>query len=103
MPRALQDLDAIRRYIARDNPDAARRWVSRLQGRARAAALAPLAARIVPEVGAEDVREVFLRSYRIVYRVRGDELHVLTVFEGHRRFSETGEAGTSGPEGGDDG
>ena len=42
----------------------------------------------VPEIEAEDVREVFLRSYRIVYRVLDDELYVLTVFEGHRLLPE---------------
>jgi toxin ParE1/3/4 len=83
-PQALRDIDAIRRYIARDNPDAARAWVSRLQARARAATKAPLAGRIVPEADMPEVREVLLRTYRIVYRVHADELHVLTVFEGHR-------------------
>lgn len=41
---------------------------------------------MVPEIRLEAVREVLLKAYRIVYRVRGDEVHVLTVFEGHRRF-----------------
>ena len=84
MPQSLRDLDAIRQYIARDNPTAARRWVAKLHARARAAASAPMAGRRVPEVERTDVREVFLRSYRIVYRVLDDEVHVLTVFEGHR-------------------
>lgn len=84
MPQALQDLDAIRRYIALDNPRGAQRWVGRLQARGRAAAETPLAGRVVPELSRDDVREVFLRSYRIVYRVLESEVHVLTVFEGHR-------------------
>jgi len=84
MPQALRDLEAIRRFIARDNPAAALRWVALLQDRARAAASAPLAGRVVPELDRADVREVFLRSYRIVYRVLDAEMHVLTVFEGHR-------------------
>jgi len=41
---------------------------------------------VVPEFEGLDVREVFLRSYRIVYRVLEAEIHVLTVFEGHRQF-----------------
>jgi len=32
----------------------------------------------------ENVREVFLRTYRIVYRVVDDGIVVLTIFEGHR-------------------
>lgn len=84
MPQALLDLNAIRRFIARDDPAAARRWIARLRERALAAASAPRAGRVVPELGNPAVREVFLRTYRIVYRILDDELHVLTVFEGHR-------------------
>jgi plasmid stabilization system protein ParE len=90
MPQALRDLEAIRRFIARDSPAAARRWVARLQDRAGAAASAPLAGRVVPEFDRADVREVFLSSYRIVYRVIGGEMHVLTVFEGHRLMRRDG-------------
>jgi plasmid stabilization system protein ParE len=32
------------------------------------------------------VREIFKRTYRIVYRVMSDRIEILTVFEGHRRF-----------------
>ena len=34
----------------------------------------------------DDLREVFVRTYRIVYRIRADEVQVITVFEGHRLF-----------------
>ena len=84
--RAKQDLLEIGEYIARDNRTVARGWVQRLRERARKAAETPLAGRVVPELGREDVREVFLGSYRIVYEFRRDAIHVLTVFEGHRRF-----------------
>lgn len=80
------DLEAIGDYIAEDNPRAAERWVGKLLDKARAAAEAPLAGRMVPEIGMDSVREVFLRTYRIVYRIRGDEVQILTVFEGHRRL-----------------
>ncbi len=87
---ARRDLLAIGRYIARDNPQAARRWSERLRERARQAAENPLAGRVVPELGRDDVREVFLRSYRIVYRVGEDTVDVLTVFEGHRLLPNEG-------------
>ncbi|EPX63753.1 hypothetical protein D187_006162 [Cystobacter fuscus DSM 2262] len=38
----------------------------------------------MPEIEREDIREVLLRSYRIVYRVGRGGIEVLTVFEGHR-------------------
>ncbi len=87
---ARRDLLAIGRYIARDNPQVARRWNERLRERARQAAENPLAGRVVPELGRDDVREVFLRSYRIVYRVGEDTVDVLTVFEGHRLLPKEG-------------
>jgi len=84
--KARRDLLAIGRFIARDNPRAARTWVEKLRERARKAALTPLAGRVVPERSEQEVREVILRNYRIVYRVYEDAIHVLTVFEGHRLF-----------------
>ncbi len=82
----MADLDAIGEYIARDDTSAAERWVMRLIGAAEKAAAAPLAGRRVPELGRADVREVFLRTYRVVYRVSEARLEILTVFEGRRLF-----------------
>ena len=83
---ASRDLEAIGDFIASDSPGAARRWVARLKERARDAAPAPYSGRRVPELDREDVREVFLGSYRIVYRIYPDFIDVITVFEGHRLF-----------------
>jgi plasmid stabilization system protein ParE len=84
----MRDLDQIATYIARDNPKAARAWIARLRKAAENAARTPLAARIVPEVQRDDVREVFVRSYRVVYGVRDDHIFVFTVFGGGKRLSE---------------
>lgn len=64
---AKQDLQAIRRYIAADNPTEAKRWVKRLRERARNALQAPLVGRTVPELSREDNRELIEGNYRIVY------------------------------------
>jgi len=81
--RAANDLTAIQRHIAKDKPGAAKAWVEKLRLRARDAAATLSAGRIVPEFGRDDLREVFLGAYRIVYRVQEDVIAVLTVFEGH--------------------
>ena len=86
--RAVADLIAIGEYVAADKPSAARSWVERLRHQAELAAEVPLAGRRVPEIGRDDVRETFLRSFRIVYRMDADEVTVLTVFEGHRLLRE---------------
>lgn len=79
--RAIADLAAIG---ALDNPAAARPWVEKLWQRAVQAAEMPRAGRQAPEIGRDDVREVFLRSYRIVYRIAEDGIVIQTIFEGHR-------------------
>lgn len=86
--RAASDLLAIGDHIANDKPAAARAWVERLRERAAGIAEAPRAGRVVPELGRDDVRELFLRSYRIVYRVVPEGAVVLTVFEGHRLLGD---------------
>ncbi len=86
--RAARDLFTIGDYIAVDNPAAARSWVEKLRERAAQASKTPGSGRVVPEIGRDDVREVFLRTYRIVYRVVDDGLVVLTIFGGHRLLGE---------------
>ncbi len=86
--RAMRDLEQIAAYIARDNPKAAREWIAKLRKTAENAGRVPLAARVVPEVQRDDVREVFLRSYRIVYGVRDDHIFVFTVFGGGKQLTE---------------
>jgi len=82
--RAQQDLLAIGRYIADDNPVAAREWFAKLRAKAHVAASVPMAGRRVPELSRQQLREVLLKSYRIVYRVERGGIAVVTVFEGHR-------------------
>ena len=83
--RAERDLVAIGRYVARDRPAAARRWVERLRRRAREAVDHPLLGRAPPENPRPDLRELVEGRYRIVYRVSERAIEVVTVFEGHRR------------------
>jgi plasmid stabilization system protein ParE len=82
--RSRRDLGDIERFIARDDAERGRRWVARLETRARKAAEVPLAGRVVPEIGRRDVREVIVNGYRIVYLVRAEDVVILTVFESHR-------------------
>jgi addiction module RelE/StbE family toxin len=82
--QAQADLVEIALFIAQDNPAAARAWVKRLRERARRASASPLAGRYVPERRRENIREVFLRTYRIIYCIERTGIVVLTVLEGHR-------------------
>lgn len=86
--RALDDLEAIGEFIAKDRPATAVQWVARLYRRAEYAASHPLAGRVVPERSDPSLREVIEKNYRIVYRVLDDEILVITVFEGHKQLAD---------------
>jgi len=44
----------------------------------------PNSGRKVSELDTDDVREVFLGNYRLVYRIEQRSVYVLAVFEGHK-------------------
>ena len=84
--RSERDLFEIGRFIGKENRAAARQWTAKLKKKAHEAARNPRVGRQVPECERTDIREVFLKSYRIVYRIHVRHIEILTVFEGHRLF-----------------
>jgi plasmid stabilization system protein ParE len=76
----------IEEYIALDDTDAAVRWVGRLRERVSRLANMPRSGRIVPELDRDDVREVIVGAYRLIYRIESRSIVVLSVFEGHQRL-----------------
>ena len=44
----------------------------------------PEMGRYVPEAGRHDVRELMFRSYRVIYQLFDDRVHILTVVHGSR-------------------
>ena len=97
LPLAVQRVTQIAQHIARDRPRAASNWVDEVF-----AAVAPLAhfpdsGRVVPEVGRDEIREVFHGEYRIIYKVEARRVAILTVRHGRRRFRLEGEPPPEAP------
>lgn len=44
----------------------------------------PLIGRVVPEMGQAGIRERFVYSWRVIYRIGKDGIEVLAVVHGHR-------------------
>jgi len=89
-----ENLIGIEEFIARDSLERAVRFVDALVDHAEAILTGnPRSGRTVPEIGNPDIRELIFRGYRIVYRLNGDRVEILTVFEGHRllRLNESGD------------
>jgi len=85
-PQAIEDVEAIRAYVARDSPHYANLVVERIVAAVGRLETHPLSGRVVREVGDESLREVIHGSYRIVYRLRSDVVEIATVFHGARLF-----------------
>ena len=81
---SLRQLIEIEKYIAFDNPERAVQFVDRLIDRAEQLKEYPYQGRVVPEFALNEIREVFVKTYRIVYRISDDYIEILTVFEGHK-------------------
>lgn len=82
--RAIEDVQSIRQFIAQDSPHYAQLVTQRLIASVERLPAFPQSGRVVPEVNDPAVREVIQGSYRIVYRLIHDEIHVLTVHHAAR-------------------
>ena len=83
---AWDDLAGIAEYIARDSEYYAAAFVQEMKE--AAASLAEFAERgqIVPEFGDPSIRELLVKSYRLVYRVSAKRVVILTLIHGARRI-----------------
>ena len=82
--RAAQDLDSITEYIAADSPAYAGVVLKNIVNQTRMLARFPQAGRKVPEFDDENVRELVVYSYRIIYRLQNDEALIVAVIHGKR-------------------
>jgi plasmid stabilization system protein ParE len=83
---ALERLFEIENFIAQDSPKRARQFVGALIERGDSLSENPRRGRPVPEISNPHIRELIIKNYRIVYRLRRDQIEILTVFEGHRQL-----------------
>ena len=89
---ALDDLDDIVRYIAKDAPYYAREFADRIFATSDRLKDFPYSGRYVPEAGNETIREVIVQSYRVIYRAETDRILVLAVIHGSRDLGRTKKA-----------
>jgi len=83
---ALAELDGILEFISRDSPYYAAIAKDRILETARNLVPFPFQARIVPEFGQESIREVFVYSYRLIFKIVGEEISVQSIVHSARDF-----------------
>ena len=76
---ALGNLIEKNKYIASENPEAARKVINDIFEAGNKIKAFPEKGRIVPELRRKNVREVFCYEYRIIYRIESKRIFLLTV------------------------
>jgi plasmid stabilization system protein ParE len=88
---AARDLAELLAFIAVDSAPDAERVLQRIERRAAALESSPRRGRVVPELarfGMRTWRELVVRPYRMIYRIEGDTVIVLAVFDGRRDLED---------------
>lgn len=85
---ALADLAVIQDYLSQHSPVAGRRLVAACFKRVGSLAQFPRQGRMTPEAQREDIRELVVDGYRLIYWTDGERVTVLAVVHGRRDFQQ---------------
>lgn len=85
--QALRNLEQAHAYIVKDNPEAARQLILRIQSAAGQLAEFPFTGRVGR---VESTRELVISntSYLIIYRVKEESVEILRVLHSSRKYPE---------------
>jgi len=89
-PAALEDVEAVAEYIARDSADQAALTVIRMLEAADRLQEFPRCGRVIPELGDPSCREIVVGAHRIMYRLRGQDVWITGVIHGARDWPRRG-------------
>jgi plasmid stabilization system protein ParE len=83
---AAADLEQTWQYIAHDSLMYAASFVQQVRDVSRSLNELSERGRIVPEIGAEDIRELVVGNFRLVYQVAPTRVFILRLIHGARRL-----------------
>lgn len=81
---AAADMEAVAKFIAKDSPSYAAAFIRKILDAGNSLDIFPERGRIVPEFGSPDIREIFIRDYRLIYQVQASRVKILTLIHGSR-------------------
>jgi len=85
---AEEDLESAASYIYRDSPVYAASFVDRALEAGRSLDEFAERGRMVPELSDSSIREIFVYSYRLAYRIEDDRISILALIHGRRDFQK---------------
>jgi len=83
-PEAIEDLESIAEYIARDSEFYAKAVVTKILSISRTITDQILIGRIVPELNDANIRERFIYSYRLIYKIEESSILIVAIIHGKR-------------------
>jgi plasmid stabilization system protein ParE len=78
------DLEEVADYIGKDSPHYAGAFVREVRDAARSLGYLAERGRTVPEFNDPSIRELFVRSYRLIYQVTGQTVYIVGFIHGAR-------------------
>jgi toxin ParE1/3/4 len=83
---ARNDLKQIHDYIAKDSKYYARKVIQEIVAKTETLIELPEIGRIVSEISDQNVRELIVYSYRLIYDMSGAGVEILAIIHGRRDF-----------------
>ncbi|MDP2681962.1 MAG: type II toxin-antitoxin system RelE/ParE family toxin [Deltaproteobacteria bacterium] len=93
---AIDDLNALVEYIARDSSFYAAAFTQQIMDISRSLNEFSERGRIVPELGEPTIRELLIREYRLIYSIEQSRVVILALVHGARDLKALWEKGNRG-------
>jgi toxin ParE1/3/4 len=85
---ARDDLKAIFDYIKKDSRYYAEKVINDFIEKSESLKQFPVRGRIVPEIKEDNIREIFVYSYRMIYEISDDKIYILTIVHFSQYFNK---------------
>jgi toxin ParE1/3/4 len=89
---ARNDLKQIHDYIAKDSKYYARKVIQEVIAKTETLTELPEIGRIVPEISDQNIGELIVYSYRLIYEMSGAGVEILAITHGRRDFNSIWDA-----------
>jgi len=89
---ARNDLKQIHDYIAKDSKYYAQKVIQEVIAKTETLTELPEIGRIVPEISDQNIRELIVYSYRLIYEMSGAGVEILAIIHGRRDFNSIWDA-----------
>jgi addiction module RelE/StbE family toxin len=85
---ATSDLRTLAEYIAKDSPYYAAAFIRELRDASRSLNEFSERGRIVPELNKPEIRELFIKEYRLIYSIEESRVVILGIVHGRRNLKK---------------